>query len=119
MNSNGGNDIEQEIAAHRARREELESAGVPALERLVEIGRGSSGQCSRVRRFLLGLYNGPVWPLDLTDLRSLDRAIQADVLAVLAMDMHGPRREVHNWIPDEESIWLEFVEREGGWPEGK
>lgn len=77
-------------------RASLESHGEPALARLVKVARGDHGQARRIRRFLLGLYNGETFKLDMTELRSLDSALQADVLAVLAMDMDGPSKEVHN-----------------------
>lgn len=79
-------------------RDQSERRGVPALARLIEIARGDSGQCGRVRRFLLGLYNGGDFPFDLTDLRGLDSAIQEDALRVLSMDM-TPAVEVHKRIP--------------------
>ena len=60
--------------------------GVSALLRLVAAARQPTGQGHRLRRFLLGLYNGPEWPFDLTDLRNLDRDLQQDVLAVLQLD---------------------------------
>ncbi len=65
-----------------------------ALRRLWDIANGHSGQCRVVARFLLGLYNGPDFPFDLTDFRSLDRAIFRDCLAVLEMD-YSPEQEVH------------------------
>lgn len=71
-----------------------ELAGEPALRRLVAIARNDSGQAQRVRRLLLGLYNGEAFPFDLTDLRTLDREIVRDVLYVLAMDSQ-PRVEIH------------------------
>lgn len=80
-------------------RDEAERRGVPALARLIEIAHGDTGQCGRIRRFLLGLYNGGTFPFDLTDLRALDRAVQEDALAVLAMDIDGPSLEVHCRIP--------------------
>lgn len=76
-------------------RKTREEPGESALRRLVAIGGGDSGQCVRIRHFLLGLYNGPDNPFDLTELRALDHAIQEDCLAVLAMDMDGPSVEVH------------------------
>jgi hypothetical protein len=56
-----------------------------------------------VRRFLLGLYNGDAWPMNLNDLRGLDQPIQEDVLAVLAMDM-SPRREIHHYVEGAEAL---------------
>jgi len=91
-------------------RHEREARGLPALERLIEIAYADHGGAVRVRRFLLGLYNGASFPFDLTDLRSLDFAIQEDCLAVLAMDIDGPSVEVHHRIPgvsDVIAIWAE------------
>lgn len=76
-------------------REQLEEHGTAALARLICIGKGDSGQTRHVRRFLIGLYNGSTFPFDLTDLRCVDRAIQDDALAVLAMDIDGPSVEIH------------------------
>jgi hypothetical protein len=76
-------------------REQLEADGAIALARLIRIGKGDSGQTRHVRRFLIGLYNGQTFPFDLTDLRCVDRAIQEDALAVLAMDIDGPSVEIH------------------------
>jgi hypothetical protein len=65
-----------------------------ALKRLWEIANGHSGQCRIVAKFLLGLYNGDRFPFDLTDFRSLDRAIFKDCLQVLEMD-YQPAMEIH------------------------
>ncbi|MDD2892575.1 MAG: hypothetical protein PHF20_01480 [Halothiobacillaceae bacterium] len=71
--------------------------GEAALRRLLEIAQGHSGQCRHVAAFLLGLYNGMRFPFDLTDFRSLDRAIFEDCLTVLRMD-YTPAREVHTYF---------------------
>lgn len=99
---------QQRFAQERA---ESEAAGVPALERLVRVARGGSGQCHYIRRFLLGLFNGHRWPFDMTGLRCLDAELQADCLAVLRMDMN-PRCEVHERIANGIAIFLEFWEIE-------
>jgi hypothetical protein len=85
--------------------------GVSALLRLVAGARQPTGQGHRLRRFLLGLYNGPEWPFDLTDLRNMDRDLQQDVLAVLQLDWHGGR-EVHNYIEDGDRLFLRWWEAE-------
>jgi hypothetical protein len=69
-------------------------AGEAALRRLLPIAQGSTGQSERVARILLGCYNGIRFPLDLTNLRSLDYEIMEDVMAVLRMDANA-YREVH------------------------
>lgn len=65
-----------------------------ALVRLWRLANGHSGQCRHVAAFLLGLYNGPRFPFDLTRTRCVDRAIFADMLKVLIMDS-SPQCEVH------------------------
>ena len=85
--------------------------GVSALLRLIAGARQPTGQGHRLRRFLLGLYNGPEWPFDLTDLRNLDRNLQQDVLAVLQLDWHGGR-EVHKYIEDGDRLFLRWWEAE-------
>lgn len=68
--------------------------GEAALRRLLPIALGNSGQSRRVAAVLLGCYNGSRFPLDLTNLRSLDYSILDDVLAVLRMDANA-LQEVH------------------------
>ena len=85
--------------------------GVSALLRLIAGAGQPTGQGYRLRRFLLGLYNGPEWLFDLTDLRNLDRDLQQDVLAVLQLDWHGGR-EVHNYIEDGNRLFLRWWEEE-------
>jgi len=91
----------------------IEDDGVLALHRLAQIAQGESGQCRHVRRFLLGLYNGDKWPLDMTRLRALDGAIQNDVLAVLRMDM-TPRVEIHHRIEGGAELFRGWWHREQG-----
>lgn len=47
---------------------------------------------------LLGLYNGPRFRFDLTDLRVLDDANLTDALAVIEGDSRRCQREVHEWL---------------------
>lgn len=108
---NGPQDIHQQIRETRQRQAENEAAGVPALMRLVEVARKNSGQSRHIRRFLLGLYNGPQWPFEMTQLRALDEDLQKDALAVLRMDMR-PRHEVHTYIEDGDELWREWWEQE-------
>jgi hypothetical protein len=87
------------LNASMRRRDDLEKQGIEALRRLIRVGQNDSGQARRVRAFLIGLYNGPVFPFDLTELRAVDTAIANDALAVLAMDANAPTVEVHQRIP--------------------
>ncbi|MFP4161996.1 MAG: hypothetical protein ACLFSK_08465 [Ectothiorhodospira sp.] len=95
--------VEQEYTQWQRTQAARESAGLPALVRLFEVAQTHGGQAATVRRFLLGLYNGDAWPMNLNDLRGLDHSIQEDVLAVLAMDM-SPRREIHHYVEGAEAL---------------
>lgn len=88
-----------ELALYRAQLPQIRAEGEAALRRLFEITYGESGQCGRVARFLLGLYNGDRFPFDLTELRGLDRNLFADCLTVLRMD-HSCEKEVHKYFPE-------------------
>lgn len=82
--------------------------GVAALQRLLHIAQGHSGQCKYVAGFLLGLYNGDRFKFDLTDFRCVDTAIFNDCLEVLKMD-HAPVREVHLYFKDGDKIWEQLA----------
>lgn len=83
-------------------------AGEAALRRLLPIARHFTGQGERVARILLGLYNGRRFPLDLTNLRSLDDAILDDVLAVLRMDANA-YQEVHRYFENGGAIFEQMA----------
>lgn len=60
-----------------------------ALERLVRIAKGDSGQCRIVGNFLLAWWNAAEYGgFDLTDLWAVDAAIAEDMIAVLANLVH-------------------------------
>jgi hypothetical protein len=80
------------------------AAGIPALERLIEVGLRDTGQSEVCGRFLLGLYNGPKYLFDLTELRRLDIELMEDCLSVLRMDAN-PVKEVHELITDGHAIF--------------
>ncbi len=75
-----------------------EQTGVEALRRLFEVAKGTSAQCGRVARFLLGLYNGSRFPFELTQLRSVEEAVFEDAVRVLRMDALLVGREVHDYL---------------------
>lgn len=58
---------------------------------------GTSG-ARRAALVLLGLYNGPRFPFDLTELRGMDETIQRDALLVISEDARRCQREVHSWL---------------------
>ncbi|MCK0509691.1 DUF7673 family protein [Aromatoleum buckelii] len=70
------------------------SEQLATLKRLWTVANGHSGQCKYIAEFLLGLYNGIRFPVDLTGFRALDQAIFRDCLTVLEMDSQ-PQQEVH------------------------
>lgn len=96
MNRPGFNAAEYRVAVSNA-----EAEAIPALQRLMAIGeRGDSSGETRVRRFLLGLYNGGTWAFDLTALRGIDNAVLDDVFTVLKLDAYYCQREIHTYLED-------------------
>lgn len=93
-----------EINRQRQELKKFRAEGVEALTRLLKIALGHSGQCRIVAMFLLSLYNGNRFKMDLTDFRCLDREIFEDCLAVLKMDKR-PAQEVHTYFKNGGQIW--------------
>lgn len=58
---------------------------------------GTSGT-RRAILVLLGLYNGPRFPFDLTELRAMDTDILRDALLVITEDAQRCQVEVHTWL---------------------
>ncbi len=57
-----------------------------ALERIIEIAQGDTGQSRRVANFLLAWWNpAQCGGFDLTDIRAVDDAIAADMLTIFAL----------------------------------
>lgn len=84
-------------------------AGEAALRRLLPIAMRDTGQSRRVAAVLLGCYNGRRFPLELTDLRSLDYCLLDDVLAVLRMDANA-WQEVHCYFENGGRIFEQMAE---------
>ncbi|QXG32990.1 hypothetical protein KTT59_06535 [Pseudomonas viridiflava] len=80
---------------------------MPALCRLVEVARRDTGQSQVCGRFLLALYNSKTFPMNLCDLRRLDRSLWEDCISVLRVDRH-PRKEIHLMLDDGPAIWEEL-----------
>jgi hypothetical protein len=60
--------------------------GRAALERLLDIARGDTGQSRKVANFLLAWWNaGECGGFDLTDVWAVDTAIAVDMLRVFAL----------------------------------
>ena len=91
--------------------DELIDRGTEALARLCEAiaNNPTTGQRYRLTAFLAGLYNGPRFPFDMTDLRGLDGNLRRDCLTVLTLDSLAIM-EIHCWgVVDAETLnsWFE------------
>lgn len=107
------NDFLRQISDLEIERQAVTEAGIPALFRLAEIAEGDTGQAVTVRRFLLGLYNGYRFPFNLITLRSLDKDLFDDCLAVLKLDARATRQEVHHYFDDGGELFERFAGMEG------
>ena len=64
---------------------QISGAQQAALERLIQIANGDTGQCRKVASFLLAWWNAAeCGGFDLTDLWGVDDDIAADMIAVFA-----------------------------------
>jgi hypothetical protein len=97
----------RQLMENEQQRAASEAAGLPALCRLVEVARRDTGQIEICGRFLLALCNSKAFPFNLSDLRSLERTIWEDCIAVLGLDQR-PRKEIHLLIKDGPAIWEEL-----------
>lgn len=102
-------EIRDNIRVDRAR-------GELALRRLLPVAQRFTNQGERVARLLLGCYNGPRFPFDLTNLRSLDYELMDDCLAVLRMDANA-FQEVHLYFPNGGQVF-EQLARDWGFEKG-
>jgi hypothetical protein len=82
------------VAQYEAAKPAIHAAGLAAVVRLVPIAQKDTGQSVTIAKFLLGVYNGRMFPFDLTNLRNLDIDLHNDCLAVLRMD-HSALCEIH------------------------
>ena len=98
-------DYMRQIQRYRQEAEQLRADGVPALQRLVKVANGDTGQAGTIARFLLGLYNDRRFPFPMTNLRSIDTELFDDCMAVLAMDARACQKEVHCYFKDGGRIW--------------
>lgn len=104
MPNRNSRDVFDELFQYQAERPAIRAIGVDALLRLVPVAQRDSGQSGVVGRFLLGLYNGPAYPFDLTELRRLDAGLFDDCIAVLQLD-NSPEQEVHTYIHNGDAVW--------------
>lgn len=105
------------IGGRQARIEALEQAqgavkskallGLRLIETSIRNHPGT-GQVERLVHFLAGVYNGPRYPFDLTDLRALDTVLANACMAYLNYDRLG-NEEVHHYLTggaDELNRWI-------------
>lgn len=100
-------DVFDELFQIAQERPGIRTTGINALARLVPVAQRDTGQSGVVARFLLGLYNGPAYPFNLTELRRLDVGLFDDCIAVLRLD-NSPEQEVHTYLPNGDAIWQEL-----------
>lgn len=82
--------------------------GVNALANLLPVALRDSHQSAVVVRFLLNLYNGPRFPMDMTRLRGLDHELFLDCITILMMDStQGP--EIHNYVENGQEVWEQMA----------
>lgn len=114
-------EMREEVRQALRRRECIQADrlnGEDALRRLLPIAQGDTGQSRRVALVLLGCYNGYRFPLDLTNLRSLDYNLMEDCLAVIRMDANC-YQEVHTYFKNGSAIFEQLssdwnAEKKGG-----
>ena len=94
-------------AATEQRLEDLEQRGPFALQRLIEVANGHTGQSHHCRRILLAVYNGGEWPLDLTRLRVIDRDLQRAAFTVIEWSAYTGR-ELHEYLDDGDKLMRRF-----------
>jgi hypothetical protein len=81
-----------------------------ALDRLVRIAEGNTGQSRRVANFLLAWWNaGNCGGFDLTDLWMVDQAIADDMIAVFKLVSHWRN------YPDTAGLGARFEKLVGQW----
>ncbi|WP_024303348.1 hypothetical protein [Pseudogulbenkiania sp. MAI-1] len=99
----------EEMKAAKALRQQLQETGVAALQRLLPIAQGDTGQSRIVALLLLGLYNDTRFPFPLTELRGLDDALFEDCMTVLRMDARACQQEVHCYFAHGGQIWEQLA----------
>ncbi|EWG98534.1 hypothetical protein Q427_30115 [Halomonas sp. BC04] len=95
------------------RREQLDQVGPAALQRLVDVAQGHTGQSHHCRRILLAVYNGAAFPLDPSRLRVIDRDLQRAAFTVIEWATYAGC-ELHETLDDGDSLMQRFWHIEKG-----
>ena len=69
------------------------------IDRLLPIARGDTGGSSRVAQFLLSLWNGYRYRVDLQDLLYIDNDIFQDMMQVLN-DLHHTNTQLDTYLKE-------------------
>lgn len=99
--------VDAENAAQQ-KRAELDGRGPAAMQQLVAVANGCTGQSHHCRRVLLAVYNGAAWPLDPTRLRVIDHDLQNAALTVLEWSLYA-FDEPHTYLPDGDKLLQRFA----------
>lgn len=96
-------------------KDEVPARVVTALHVIVESIKRypTAGQTRTLVAFVAGLYNGPEYPFDLTELRGLDLHLCQACLNALAFNCVRTGGEVHEWGVFEDRDLHRWMEREG------
>jgi len=107
-------DMQARLASCEVAKTAARERAIPALRVIVSAIRCNpgTGQVQRLTAFLGGLYNGPRFPFDMTDLRALDTELADACIAVLDYDRYS-QAEIHTWGVIDGDELNDFLARDG------
>ncbi|MCX7070052.1 MAG: hypothetical protein NTW01_03525 [Gammaproteobacteria bacterium] len=107
-------DMRARLASYDVARTAARERAIPALRVIVSAIRRNpgTGQVQRLTAFLGGLYNGPRFPFDMTDLRALDTELADACIDVLNYDRYS-QAEIHTWGVIDGDELNDFLVRDG------
>ena len=110
-------DISTALDEFASRSHEATVNGAQAFARLLQVAEHcSSGQISRVVRFIAATYNGQAFAFDPFDLRAVDIAISDDMLLCLDA-LRWARADLYTLVPDGDARVRAALRRWGlHWP---
>ena len=107
-NTSTEEEIARILGLEKPRRNALEE-GVPALQRLINIAESDccdyGRQVDHVRLFLLGLYNGALYPFELHRICGQHPEVIDDCQAVLNLYWRCRNKDIDDYIPDSREKW--------------
>lgn len=110
--------LEAQLENYRRRATAAQGPAAQAFARLLDLAEHrNSGQIRTVVQFLASTYNGPSFPYDLFDLRSVDVDISDDMLLCLDALRWG-KADLYELVPDGDRRVKAVIEAWGlTWPE--